>query len=187
MLVYDRKRLVALLMLAFVLSCSGPRTYLHPSADFHFIKKVAVLPFENYSNDRFAGNKLQEWTSTEILRRKYLEVVDFGEVQRVFLEEGVPKISFPDATTLKSAGERLGVQAFIAGTVEEYGTMQRSSAPIVSITIRLLDAQSAQILWQGSYSKIGANMFSDLLGLTQKDTSHVAQNVVSRLVDTIFK
>ncbi len=175
------------LVFFLVFGCSGPRAYLHPSADFHFIKTIAVLPLENYTSDRFAGNKIREWATTEILRHEYVTVVDFGEVTRVFLEEGTQQVSLPDGAALKSAGERLGVQAFVTGSVEEYGTIPGSSSPVVSVTMRMLDAQSAQILWQGSYSRTGSSLGADLFGVGKENVSDVAQKVVYRLVRTMFR
>ena len=63
-------------------------SYVHPSADLTYIKTVAVVPFENLTQERGAGEKVVNVVAAEVLRRGVFDVVEFGEVTKVLREEG---------------------------------------------------------------------------------------------------
>ena len=84
-------------------SCSAPMNYVHPTADLTYITTVAVVPFENLTQERDAAGKVMNVVAAEILRRGVFDVVEFGEVARVLNEEGFQ----PDEGTInKRTAER---------------------------------------------------------------------------------
>ena len=85
---FNQRVLFLFLALFLNLYCTGPRMYVQPDADFSYIKKVAVLPFTNFTNDKFAGDKVRDVVTTEILIRGFFYVIERGEVSRVLREEG---------------------------------------------------------------------------------------------------
>ena len=75
---------------------SALRVYLHPGGDLSALQKVAVIPLANFSNDRFAGERVTHALITELLIRTDFIVVEEGEVNRVLKEAGVKLIEEPD-------------------------------------------------------------------------------------------
>ena len=62
--------------------CGGrgaPSFYINQDVDFSFIEKVAVLPFENLSSERFAGDMVRQVVISELLATGLVEVSVPGE------------------------------------------------------------------------------------------------------------
>ena len=178
-----------LLILLVFFCCAGPRTYVQSDADFTYIKKVVVLPFDNLTSDKFAGYKIREIVTTDILSRGFFDVIEQGEVKRVLKEEGKGSATTIDKEAAKRIGKRLGVQAFILGSVEEYGTSQGGggrSFSHVAISIRMIDAVSSKILWQASYNKEGGGILNRLFGIGDKNISEISRELVNEMLDTLF-
>jgi len=71
--------------------CGGTTIrYLNPTANFSHIKKVAVAPFSNFSDDRYAGEKVINALTIELLSRYAFDVIEHGEVSKAlsFIKEG---------------------------------------------------------------------------------------------------
>ncbi len=175
--------------LVFLLNCSGPRMYVQPNADFTFIKKVAVLSFKNLTNDKFAGDKIRDIVTTEVLSREFFDVVEQGEVNRVLKEEGKGSVTSVSKEVAKRIGKRLGIQAFILGSVEEYGTNQGGgkSFPHAALSMRMIAADSSKILWHVSYNKEGGSILSRLFGIGSKNISEISCELVEDMMDTLFE
>ena len=53
--------------------------YINPNTNFGFIKRVAVLPFENLSTDRFADKKVRDVFVTSLLSTEVIDVPEHTE------------------------------------------------------------------------------------------------------------
>lgn len=186
------KILVALLLGPAGLSLSGchggPPAYLHPTADLSFIKKVAVMPFNNLTGDQWAGHKVREVLIAELLLTGVFDVVEPGEVNRVLVKEKIENVSSLTADQIKRIGRGLGTQALILGTVEEYGESRSGtlSAPLVTIALRMVDVQSGAIIWSVHHSKGGVGLMMRLFGIGSGTISEVTIGVVREAIDTMF-
>ena len=164
--------------------------YINPEANFSYIKKVAILPFNNLSDDRFAGEKVRSAITVDLLSRGVFDVVEQGEVNKVTslvlraagAEEGM--VTELDRETLKLLGERLGVQAVILGSVDEY--VGRREEGLVGLSVRMLDTSSGIILWQAKASTSSASFWRKILGLEGLDTSTLTRKVVKTAFDTLL-
>ncbi len=142
-----------------------PDSYFHPQADLAAIKKVAILPFENLTNDRFAGEKAANCFLVQVLEVGVFQVVEPGEVERV-LNELLPgrrreETGKFDVGTIKKLGEELNVQAVILGAVNQYelAKSKAGSYPQVGLTVRLVDVETGTIIWMVSHSLKGGPRF----------------------------
>jgi len=168
--------------------CRHAMTYVHPDVDFSYIKRVAVAPLVNLTNDKFAGTKVMNVVATDILRRGVFDVVEFGEVTRVFREEGLRDPEMLGKDLLARAGRRLKIEAVIAGSVMEYGASRAagSSFPEVSVSLKLVDVQTYQILWETTHNVKGSGLMDQLFGLRKKSSEDLCREVVSDIFDTLF-
>ncbi|MBW1740404.1 MAG: DUF799 family lipoprotein [Deltaproteobacteria bacterium] len=180
--------LLALLALPFFSACSSPMSYIHPTADFTYIKTVAIVPFNNLTQEKGAAGKVMNVVATEVLRRGVFDVVEFGEVTKVLKEEGFRGGGSISKHVAERAGKRLNVQAFILGSVEEYGVSRTggSSYPEVSVSLKLIDAKSYKILWEATHSVKGTTVLDRLFGISKKSTSDLAKELVAKMFDTLF-
>lgn len=188
--------LLALTVLAGcgIKTSGGPKQYVRKSANFQFIKKVAVLPFNNLSDDRYASEKIKNAVMMEVLERGVFDVAEEGEVNKVIAEvfremgfrEG--ELVSLDIETLQRISERLGIQALFIGTVESYGISRGGRTPhsVVSIFMRMVEAKSGLTLWQATHSVRGSSLFRTIFGLAQKDELALSREVAKQLMDTLF-
>ena len=183
-----------LLVLPFlVYGCGGTTVrYMNPSANFSYVNKVAVLPFSNFSEDKYAAEKVRNALTVELMSRHAFDVLEHGEVSKVFnfLREGSiedARIVQVDKETMKLLGAKLGVQAIIMGSVNEYSAKGGGFANnVVSISVKMLDAESGTILWQANTSEVGSGTLRKMFGMEQVDMSILTNRVVKKILNTLM-
>jgi len=180
-----------LLVVTFVtIGCgtgSAPDYYVRPDVELGFIKKVAVLPFENHTKDDFAAARVRDLTITEILSLGLFDVVDKGVVDSVLREEAIEPGTPIDLLTLKRLGQRLNVQAFVLGSVDLAGENRRGSFsyPELSVSMRLVEARTGLVLWRATGHGSGYSTIGRLFGLASRDAHQVGVKVIRRMLETI--
>ncbi|MBM3500251.1 MAG: hypothetical protein FJX74_16460, partial [Armatimonadetes bacterium] len=159
-----RSSLIALLALPFLAAgCKEGG----PGSSGYLVKpgteriRIAVMPFEAASPqyDSAAQVVTQELV-TSLLGTGLFDVVEPGVVYQALTQSGSRNLYGLDLETMQAVQDHIGpVRVFVVGMVQEYGDVRvgAESYPSVSLTARVLDAQSASILWAGSVSKTGAD------------------------------
>ncbi|MBU0730582.1 MAG: hypothetical protein KKA70_12660 [Proteobacteria bacterium] len=161
-------------------------SYVRDDIDLSFINRIAVLPFENNSSDKYAASRIRNIAITQILSLGLADVIDKGLVDSVILEEAVEANKPIDQMTLKRLGQRLNVQAFLMGNVDSSGTVRRGSMtfPSAALTLRFVDARAAKILWQASGYYSGETVMNRLFGLSPGDHFQISTTLVRGLLMT---
>lgn len=188
------KALPRFFLILFVTAGCGGSTirYVNPTANFSYIKKVAVLPFNNLSDDRFAGERIRNTLTVDLMSRGVFEVVEQGEVTKVlgvlFREAGVEEgRAVPvDKETLKLIGEKLSIQAVILGSVDEYSSSGYGGGGVVSLAMRMLDTNSGIVLWQAKTTETSKSILRKLIGIEEVDRSELTRNAVKSVLDTLL-
>lgn len=176
-------------LLSFTAGCSSNTVkYINPTADFSYIKKVAIVPFNNLTPDSYASEKLRSILTVEILSRKYFDLVEQGQTRRVVTQilraQGIPEGSAAsyDTETIKLIGEELGVQAIIIGGVNEYPSRDSS---VASLSLKMIDTSSGVVLWQVITAVKGSNAFKSFFGMEDSSPIDLAFRVVKRALNTL--
>jgi adenylate cyclase len=122
-------------------------------------KSIAVLPFDNISNDT-----LQQYFSdgiTEDIITQLSKIADLKVISRTsaMQYQGIKK-------NIKQIAEELGVRAILEGSVRKEGDKVR-------ITAQLIDANSDKHLWANTYDRNASEVFAI--------QSEVAQHIVNAL------
>lgn len=182
-----------LVILLFTGGCGGSTLrYVNPTANFSYIKKVAILPFNNLSDDRYAGERIRNTLTVDLMSRGVFEVVEQGEVTKVlgviFREAGVEEgRAVPvDKETLKMIGEKLSIQAVILGSVDEYSGGSYGGSGVVSVAMRMLDTNSGIVLWQAKTTETSKSVLRKLFGIEETDRSELTRNAVKNVLDTLL-
>ncbi len=179
--------------LCLLSGCTGRAVrYVNTEADFSYIKNVAILPFNNLTSDKFAGEKVRSAMMVDLLSRNVFEVTEQGEVSKALTQvlratgasEGMV-VDF-DRETIKLLGERLGVQAIIVGSVEEFHGSRGASGGEVTLSVRMLDTSSGVVLWQVRITVLGASVARRIIGFEARDKSILTQKIVKRALDTLL-
>jgi TolB-like protein len=177
----------------FSFNCCGgkgtPGFYINRDVDFSFFKRVAVLPFENLTSERFAGGMVRQVVISELLATGLVEVTVPGDpidaIETMRLKPNEPL----SAEQIKALGKKLKVQAVILGAVEEFGQVRygNASAPEVSITLMMADISSGTIIWSVTKTKGGASFWSRHFGARSDTMSETVLEVVREALQTLFE
>ena len=185
--------LVGCIVVVFMLGgCSGKFTheeFLRPEVDFDSITKVAVLPFINHTDVKYAHERVRNVAITQLLAHGVADVVDRGIVDSVLFEEVIDPGQPVDLINLKRLGQRLGVQAFLLGSVDmvSKGGSSSSAYPQMALTLRLVEAQSAGIIWQSSGHWTSESFFGKMFGIAPTDSYHVNIELLGRMLKSLAK
>ncbi|MFQ6039845.1 MAG: hypothetical protein ACE5PV_03230 [Candidatus Poribacteria bacterium] len=205
--------------------CSRPHVYIHPTPGLDSIKRISVMPFDNFTDDEQAGKKVRANFVIELLRTGSFDVMDTGEVDSILEKEGLsygeiqratistagpiqsvvpntsppqnisPKISAPETEEeagehiplSKKIGDALNVEAILVGSVEAYGMIRTADQmiPEVSISVRLIDAETGIIIWANAYNRRGSSGIP-ILGLGKVTSlSALSQKVIQDIVKSL--
>lgn len=165
----------------------GDQAFVREDVDLDFILNIAVLPFENHTEDKFVMERVRDVTITQVLALGLFDVVDKGLVDSVLREEAIDKGMPIDKPTIKRLGQLLKVQALLLGSVNESDEKRlgSSSYPELSLTLRLVETKSGMILWQASGHRAGDSLLTRLFGLTPTDSFQVSLQLVRSLLGTM--
>lgn len=190
--------MVSFLMLFGYIGCVGTKSkvYINPNVNFRFVKKVGVLPFENFTNDRFAHKKVRDIFVTTLLASEMVEVPELGELLQVInninLASSAPGQETSTGTitreVAKELGQTLKIQGIILGNVEEYSIIRSGSGsyPEVSLSLRMIDAKTGSIIWAISHTEKGNRIIPSILGIGEGTVTETAIKACKKIVETLI-
>ncbi|MEK6531674.1 MAG: hypothetical protein AABZ23_04175 [Deltaproteobacteria bacterium] len=120
------------------------------------IKKVAVFPFYNITKARDADKVISNILVAELHKDGRFIVEEPGNIVHFMVAEKVSTVGEIEVDRLKILGRRLGVDAIIVGTIEEYDDGASSGqTPVVSIASRMVDSHEGRLVWSASIKRRG--------------------------------
>jgi TolB-like protein len=178
--------LLLVCLLCFTGGC-GPKHFVKKNTDTSGLKKIAVMPFENFTSDEHAGEKIRQIVLTELLSRN-VEVIEPGEITKLLKELKVRAISTISVKELQEIGTKTGASAVMMGAVETYGTGKGVSVsyPEVTITLRLIEVSSGNIVWSVRHTSGGPDFWTRHFGSEGTSLSEAAGKVVKEAIRTLF-
>jgi TolB-like protein len=181
--------LLAVSCLAAGACASSQQTkYLHPNADLGMIKKVAVIPFENVTDERTAGEKLTRIFFVELLALDVFEVSEPGQAVKA-LRTGGTSLDALGSADLQRLGRDLGVDGLFLGSVVDFAEARSGSTqdPRVTIQVRLVDAQSGTTIWSASRTRSRAALTTKLFGVGRESLTEAARDIIRSELQTLLK
>ena len=181
---------VVLLTLFIVSGCrsgGAPTYHINEDIDFSFYKRVAVMPLNNLTSEKYAGEIVRQVVISEILASGLVDVVVPGEVMTAVNELGIKDISTLNAGQIRSLGSALGVEALVMGSVEEYGMVKsgNTTAPQVTITLMMADTGTGTIVWSITKSQGGAGFMARHFGARHATVSETVLKLVRESIKTL--
>jgi len=191
MMMKHGSRATAAIALLFLSSACGHAVtqYVHPNADLAALKTVAVLPFENLSPDRTAGDKVQKIFSAELLSTGAFAVVEPGLLSKTLKANRIETMESLGPADFKKLGEELKADAVFMGTVVDFaeGRSGQTPTPEITIQLRLVECQSGATVWSASLSKSGASASARLFGIGGESLTEAARELVKQELGTLVK
>jgi hypothetical protein len=166
---------------------AGPTVYYHPNADFGAIRRIALLPLDSLSPERTAADKVQKILMAELLAQSPFEVVEPGIVAQTLREQRIENPTSLTPAESRKLGEALRVQAFLAGTVVDFGETRSGTTPTAEVTLqlRLVEAQSGITLWHVSQTRSGQKLSTRLFGVGGETTTEATRSLVREEIKTL--
>lgn len=163
--------------------------YVHPMADLSAFQRIAVLPLDNYTADRFAGERVREILGVELLAQGVFEPAEIGEVNRVLREQGLTAMTALGPDEIKKLGEALDVQALLFGSVVEYSERRTGTfrSPQVSLALRLVDVESGLVVWSVSDARTGMSMSTRLFGVGEETFTEAVRKLIRELMQDLLE
>jgi hypothetical protein len=162
-----RIKIVWVLLLVVLAGCGGGATsYVRDDVDYSHIRRVAIYPFQNRSQDPQAGPRVQSVFVTELLTRNALQTLDPGESLAAMRELKLDPGAELSAAQILALGQRLSVDAIFFGAVDEYGYERESGDRVSSLTLtlRLAETETGTIIWQSQDHRRGTSVWRKIFG-----------------------
>ncbi len=124
------------------------------------VKSIAVLPFENLSDDKqntYFADGVQDQILTNLAKVADLRVISHTTVRQY--KTGAPR-------NLREIGQQLGVTYILEGSVQRAGDRLRIAA-------QLIDARTDSQIWAETYDRTAADLFAI--------QSELAESIVAQL------
>jgi TolB-like protein len=174
--------------------CAGtmkPTEFTNPDFDFSYVERVAVLPFENLTNDRQAGYRATRLTVTELLASGALDVVEPGEVQaaQLKIQGGQPgRFGPPSTEQIISLGQALRVQAIILGSVTQSENLRSGAVqiPVVTLDAHMVETETGATVWAATHTAKGGSTGAKVLGTGGEPISKTTRRCVRGLLETLI-
>jgi len=185
-------KLVAALVAAFIATggCGGmkPTTFVHPEYNFGYTERVAVIPFENLTDDQGAGARASRLFVAELLAADAFDVVEPGEVLRALGQLNLVRTGDLTLDQARQLGRELGVQGLLLGTVGESSEIREAGSvkSVVTLTARMVETDSGQTVWSTTHTEDSRGFWSALFGTGGPSSGEVMRRCVKVCVDRLF-
>lgn len=167
--------------------CSGLQASLPQAtgpAEAGARKKIAVLPFNNISGRKDAGNIVTTTYVTELFKGGRYHVEEPGNILQFMVQERIGTIGEMEIERVMILGKRLKVHGVVAGTVEEFDD-GRGGPPVVSITARLIESESGKVVWSMQNKRRGDDYIIIFDFGEIRSATALSQRVVKEMIKTI--
>lgn len=177
------------LAMSFVTGCASEQQgalYVHSNFDLANYPRVAVMPLENLTSERFAAERVREILSVELNSQGLFQVVDMGEVNRVLRVQNVGNVSELGPVQTASLGQALGAQGLLFGSVVEFQERRSGSLslPEVALSLRMIDAETGVAVWAVTGARSGAKWSTRLFGVGAESQTDAVLRLVREILST---
>lgn len=157
-------------VILLILSCSSSEVFLRSDISYSKYRRIAVFPLADYPGRPGSGVQISDLLSMQLIN-SYYDIIDRSQTQKILQEQSLGISGIIDESTAPSIGKILGVQAILTGSINEYqctwtniqivqgGSPAYMAFSKTGLALKLIDCETAQIIWAGSAigTEIGQN------------------------------
>lgn len=181
-------------LLVFLAGCTGngpPQkgVYFNELVDFASIQTVAVMPFQNLTDDEDAAERVRDVFMGMLLATEAVYVLPPGEVYRGISRVGMVNPAAPSIEEMKSLAGILDIDVVITGVIREYQLVRSgaTSANIISFSLQMIETETGTIIWSAASTKGGITVIDRLFGGGGEPMNYVTLEGVDELLDKLFQ
>lgn len=188
------KRIIGLIsVLVMAVGCSRPvlKEHAQPSRakdQYIRIKKVAIFPFENYSDTKDADKTIDALLTPSIRDEEVFDSVEDTRFTRDVMKKlKMTSTDILDKEVLKKLGDEMNVQGILYGKILTFGKgKEKEAASQVTMDMALVEPSTGNVLWVGNVSAYGGLTVGKVFGVTEGKTDiEVARDAVRRLAVSV--
>lgn len=163
-------------------------TFHDPNMDFALVQTVAVTPFVNLTQSQNAADRVRETFMTMLQATGSIYVLPPGEVGRGITRTSMGNPAAPTPEEVVTFATIVKADAVITGTLLEYGEVRSgtSSANMISVSLKMMEAQSGRVVWSASSTRGGIKASDRLFGGGGKPMNAVTVEAIDDLLDQLF-
>ena len=148
------------------------------------IKRVAVFPFENYSDTKDVDKTIDALLIPVLRDAEIFDAVEDTRFTRDVMKKlKITSTDILDREAVKKIGDEMNVQGIIYGKILTYGKgKEKEAASQVTMDLALVEPSTGSVLWVGNVSSYGGLTAGKVFGVTEGKTDiEVARQAVRRL------
>ncbi len=189
-----RKQIVlAVAALLIAAGCARPvlREHAQPSKakdQYTRIKRVAIFPFENYSDTKDADKAIDTLLTTAIREERVFDEVEETRFVRDTMKKlKITSTDIIDREVVKKLGDEMNVQGILYGKIIGFGKGKEKDAAVqVTMDMALLEPSTGNVLWVGNVSAYGGLTVGKVFGVTEGMLDiEVARDAVRKLAGSL--
>ena len=189
----SKRIMVLILALGLVAGCTRPvlKEHAQPSRakdQYIRIKKVAIFPFENYSDTKDADKTIDALLTPSIRDEEVFDSVEDTRFTRDVMKKlKMTSTDILDKEVLKKLGDEMNVQGILYGKILTFGKgKEKEAASQVTMDMALVEPSTGNVLWVGNVSAYGGLTVGKVFGVTEGKTDiEVARDAVRRLAVSV--
>ena len=171
----------AVLMLAACAQTAPPveRNFISAAEPPRMDMKVAILGFDNWTSHPSAGQIIAQLLASELYSQGVFEISEVAGAGDGSDSSNASGGS-ADLVAARKKAVLLNVDAVIVGSVSEYGYKHSlNEEPAVGLSLRLVSAQTGEVIWAASHSVIGTDK-------QQESVNQAAQRAIGLVVQGLL-
>jgi hypothetical protein len=147
------------------------------------------MPFSNLTRESNAAERVRDVFMTMLQATGGVYVIPPGEVMRGISRVGMVNPATPTTEEIKNFVKNVNANAVITGTVTEYGEVRSgtTTANVVSVSLQMMEGQTAKVVWSASSTKGGVTTSDRLFGGGGEPMNIEIQKAVNDLLDKLFE
>jgi TolB-like protein len=174
------------LMIVFA-GCGSREIVVRPAPEVTTLNRIAVFPLQNLSGVPDVGDAVTQILVSSLFNANLVDIVEPGEIQQFILRSRIRMAGELDLDRIRDASRQLGADGLLFGSVNDYSTVttEEGDLPSVSITLRLVDASSGNIVWAVTHSLQG-DFKEKVFGIGRVESAVIlSEIVVGELVEAL--
>jgi hypothetical protein len=180
---------ILIFQVILMMSCSSKtlRPSSHKDISVNQLTKIAVMPLQNLTTDKFATQKIESLLIMDFLARG-IDVIEPGEVMSALRQSKAQSIDDMPVAALQNIGTMIHADAVIIGSVSTFALNKGISvvSPEVSVHFIMIDIVSGNIVWSAWHTSGGPDFWTRHFGAEGATLDEIAREVVKDTVDTLY-